>query len=186
MRVLHVYAGNLYGGIESLLVTLAGRRGFCPAMEPSFALCFEGRLSAELREQGVTVHKIGPTRFRHPWTIWSARRRLKSILEGERLDVVINHSCWSQAVFAPVVRSLSLTMVFWAHDLFTGRHLLERWAQWTRPTMVLANSRTTETSLTHHFPGVPREVLYLPVAPTEPGAAEADIQRQNDDLERTR
>src|SRR5436190_292036 len=38
MRVLHVYSGNLYGGIETLLVTMARARALCPAIEPQVAL----------------------------------------------------------------------------------------------------------------------------------------------------
>src|SRR4051794_20358285 len=33
VRVLHLSAGNLYGGIERLLVSLAQERGHCAAME---------------------------------------------------------------------------------------------------------------------------------------------------------
>ena len=49
-RVLHLAAGNLYGGVETFLVTLAKspRR-----LEHRFALFFEGRLARELREAGV-------------------------------------------------------------------------------------------------------------------------------------
>ena len=42
-------------------------------MEPEFALCFEGRVSKELLETGVTVHQLGEVRTRKPWTVWSAR-----------------------------------------------------------------------------------------------------------------
>ncbi|MBV9770678.1 MAG: hypothetical protein JOZ32_13975, partial [Bryobacterales bacterium] len=48
MRVLHISSGNLYGGVETALVALARFRHYSPAMEPEFALSFEGRLSGEL------------------------------------------------------------------------------------------------------------------------------------------
>ena len=48
VRILHLHSGNLYGGVETLLVTLANLRRLCPTMEPHFALCYEGRLSDEL------------------------------------------------------------------------------------------------------------------------------------------
>jgi glycosyltransferase involved in cell wall biosynthesis len=44
-----------------------------------------------------------------------------------------------------------------------GRHWLERWASWSRPELVLANSRVTLTAAERLFPGVRGEVLYLPV-----------------------
>src|ERR1700741_4890740 len=43
LRVLHVTSGNLFGGIETVLVTLARLRHLCPSMIPSFAVCFPGR-----------------------------------------------------------------------------------------------------------------------------------------------
>jgi hypothetical protein len=53
MRVLHVYGGNLYGGIETMLVTLARTRSLCPALDQEVALCFDGRLSVELAATGI-------------------------------------------------------------------------------------------------------------------------------------
>ncbi|HEX5272185.1 MAG TPA: glycosyltransferase family 4 protein [Gemmataceae bacterium] len=170
MRALHVYAGNLFGGVENLLLTLARQRALCPAMEPSFALCFEGRLSAGLRESGAAVHSPGPVRVSRPWTLWRARRRLRRLLGQERPDVVIHHGCWPHAVFAPVARSRSVPFVFWAHDLPTGRHWLERWARRTRPDLVLANSRATDAALVRLFDDLPRAVLYCPVPAVRPDA----------------
>lgn len=48
LRVLHVNAGNVFGGLETILVTLARLRDCCPSMESHFAMCYEGRLSREL------------------------------------------------------------------------------------------------------------------------------------------
>jgi len=45
MRILHVHSGNLYGGVETVLTTLARRQDVCPDLQQQFALCFEGRLS---------------------------------------------------------------------------------------------------------------------------------------------
>jgi glycosyltransferase involved in cell wall biosynthesis len=163
MRVLHVNAGNLYGGIENLLVTLARLRHLCPEMEPQFALCFEGRLSGELRDAGAAVHLLGAVRVSRPWTVWLARRRLGRLLERVRPDVVVCHGCWPHALFAKVARRRRLPLVFWAHGLLAGRHWLERWAGRVRPDLVLANSRATEATLANLFPGVRSEVLYLPV-----------------------
>src|SRR5690242_8131292 len=89
LRVLHVDAGNLYGGVETILVTLARLRHLCPTMEPHFALCHAGRLSRELTEAGVPVYLLGGVRISRPWTVWRARRRLREILRRQRFDMVI-------------------------------------------------------------------------------------------------
>ena len=69
MRVLYVHSGNLYGGVETLQVTLARHRDLCPAMEPSYALCFKGRLSEELIATGVPVHLLNAVRVSRPLTV---------------------------------------------------------------------------------------------------------------------
>jgi glycosyltransferase involved in cell wall biosynthesis len=163
MRVLHLCAGNLYGGIEVMLTTLARHRDLCPDMRPDFVLCFDGRLSEELKASGVGLHWLGAVRISRPWTVWLARRRLGRVLGDLRPDVVVSHGCWPHAVFAPVVRAARLPLVYWAHDANSGRHWLERWAARTPPDLVLANSKLTQASLPCLFPDVPSEVVYLPV-----------------------
>jgi glycosyltransferase involved in cell wall biosynthesis len=163
MRVLHVDSGNLYGGVETLLRTLAKHRNMCPAMEPEFALCFEGRLSRELKLMGVRVHILGKTRASRPLTIHRARAELKRILGDSSFDVVICHGAWSQALLAPGVRSATSTQIFWLHDAAAGRHWLERWARRSVPDAVLCNSYYTSTTLPYLYPTVPHEVFYCPV-----------------------
>lgn len=172
MRVLHIYSGNLYGGIETYLVTLAKYRSLAPEMEPHFALCFEGRLSEELRATGVPVEVLGKVRFSRPWTVWLARRHLERLLKENRPDLVLMHECWPHSLFAPVVRAQRLPLVFLAHDIHLGRHWLEKWARRTPPDLVLANSRVTQDALPVLFAGVRSEVLHYPVpAPLVPDLA---------------
>ena len=176
MHALHLAAGNLYGGVETLLVTLARYRGLCPEMTPHYALCFEGRLSEELRKAGAPVHILGPVRFSRPWTLWRARRLLRCQLERQRFDIVICHECWPHALFAPVVRERQLPLVFWSHDIHKGRHWLERWAAWTRPDLVIANSRITQEAAGTIFPGLIASIVHYPVVMP---AVDENLARQN-------
>ena len=117
MRLLHVGVGNMFGGIETLLVTLARERGHCPTMDPHFALCFEGRLARELREASVPVTLLGSARFRYPWTVGRVRRRLAALLDQERFQAVVAHGCWAHAVVGPTVKEKGLPLVHWAHSV---------------------------------------------------------------------
>src|SRR5713226_7522255 len=108
MRVLYVHSGNMYGGVETLLATLARHRDLCPAMEPHYALCFDGRLSEELTAAGVPVHLLGKVRIRQPLTVLRARRMLGDLLLREHFDLVVCHSTWSQSIFGPIVRAARL------------------------------------------------------------------------------
>jgi glycosyltransferase involved in cell wall biosynthesis len=181
MRVLHVNAGNLYGGIETLLVTLARHRELCPDVEPEFALFFDGRLRGELRAVSVPAHLLGEARASRPWTVLRARQRLRELLRAGRFDAVVTHGCWSHAIAAPAARRRGVPLVFWAHAIQRGGHWLERWASWSPPDLVLANSRATEASVRANlFPSARSEVLHLPVAaPRLPdrAAVRAEVRR---------
>jgi glycosyltransferase involved in cell wall biosynthesis len=164
MTVLHVYSGNLFGGIESILVALARHRHACPDMEADVALCFEGRLSRELLDAGTAVHQLGEVRVSRPQTVSRARRRLAQLIGSRSYDVVVLHAPWAHALFAPVVRKRGLPIALWVHDLWTGRHWTERWARRTRPDALICNSRFTESAAAAAFPGLPAVVVYAPVA----------------------
>lgn len=174
MRVLHVYSGNMYGGVETMLATLACQRNVWPLMQPQFGLCFEGHLSRELVAAGVPVHLFGSVRVSRPQTVRRARRALRTLLRREHFDVVICHSAWSQAIFGPAVRSAGLPLVFWMHDATEARHWLEWWARLTPPDLVVCNSRFTASKLPKLYPHVRGEVVYSPAAPPELCFSKAD------------
>ncbi len=167
MRILHICSGNLYGGVETIQVTLARYRNECPQMEPHFSVCFEGRLSRELRELEVPVHNLGVVRVRNPFSIWSARAQLRELLSHSHYDAAVCHSAWSQAIFGPVVRSAGVSSLFWLHGAPSGQHWLERWAKRTRPEKVICCSEFTSSLLWKLYPDVRKEVVYAPVPSVE-------------------
>jgi glycosyltransferase involved in cell wall biosynthesis len=158
----------MYGGVEAMLLTHVRQRHLCPELETSFALCFAGRFSEELSAAGATVHSLGEVRVRQPLSVRRARLELRELLRSERADVVMTHSCWSHAIFAPAVRAASLPLVFYMHSPATGKHWLERWARRTPPDLVLCNSNFTAATSDQLFPQVKSETVYCPVAPPEP------------------
>lgn len=165
MRVLHVYAGNLYGGVEAMLATFARRRELAPEMEPRFALCFDGRLAAELRDAGTPPAMLGPARLALPWTVARVRRRLREVVSADRPDVVICHSAWSQAIFGPVARAMGVPLVFWLHDAVSGRTREERRARAVDPDLAVCTSEYARGTLSALYPHVRAEVVYPSVPP---------------------
>jgi len=75
MRVLHLTAGNLFGGVETALISLASCGLKDLSLQTTFACCFTGRLSQVLIDKGASVHFLGEVRIRFPWTVWRARRK---------------------------------------------------------------------------------------------------------------
>lgn len=165
MRVLHLYAGNVYGGIERLLVTLWDCQRYAPELDSEFALCFEGRLANELRAAGAKVHNLGSVRTSRPWTVLAARRRLAGLLQREQYDVAICHSFWPHAMFSGVARAAGLPVVFWLHGQTTGKHWTERWAARSRPDALICVSKTTAETARLVFPDVEPTVIYAPLSP---------------------
>jgi len=163
LRVLHLHAGNMYGGVETLLAAQARFRHLCPAMEAHFGLCFEGRLSRELSETGAPVHLLGGVRISRPWTVWRARTRLKELLRREPFDAVICHMPWPMAIFGRTAQAAGLKLVFWAHHGHSGTTWLERMARRTVPDMAISTSRYVGSSLGNLYPDLPAQVLYAPL-----------------------
>lgn len=174
VRVLHLCAGNLYGGVERIVAECARSRAACPALLPAFAVFFQGRLSDEIAAAGSRCAQLGPVRFTRPATLWRARRALAHLLDSEPADAVICHSAWTFAIAAPVVRRTAAQLAVWIHDRVSGGPWTERWARRTRPDLVIANSRFTAATVPTLFDDVRCDVVYAPVAP---GAADAAFDR---------
>ncbi|MGO9449530.1 MAG: glycosyltransferase [Candidatus Binataceae bacterium] len=168
MRVLHIDPGKLYGGVETFLVTLARYRLLCPEMEPEFAVCFEGRLAAELATSGVWIHRLRDVRVRNPLSILRARQRLERLAVAHHVEAFVCHMPWSQALFGPVARKLGLPLIFWQHSATQGRHWLERWANLTPPDRAVAPSRFVATTVPNIFPRLNAEAIYYPVPAPPP------------------
>jgi glycosyltransferase involved in cell wall biosynthesis len=166
MRVLHVAAGNLYGGVERILEEIA-RHGNA---RHEFAIAFSGRLSDALAGSGACVHALGPVRFSRPLSVLRARRRLAVVLDRTPYDVVVGHSPWAYALMAPVARRAGLRRVLWAHDALDGRHWTERRVSRHVPSLVVCNSCFTARAIRGWLSDVRSDVVYAPVSA---GAAES-------------
>jgi glycosyltransferase involved in cell wall biosynthesis len=178
MRVLHLVAGNLFGGIESLLVTLARSAPQSGSMAAEYGVFFEDRLAMELRRCGATVHVLGAARVSRPTTLVRARHRLRDLLGARDFDVVVCHAAWPYALSAAVVKSAGLPLVFWQHDATSGRHWLERWARLIAPDLVICNSRFTMSTAGNIHPGARAQVIYCPVDfPSDPAASPPESAR---------
>ena len=167
LRALHVHSGNMFGGVERILETLACG-GESSRMTSSFALCFEGRLTSALARCRASVTDLGPVRTTRPWQIARARTQLASLIERAQPDVVLVHSAWSQALLGPAVRRTGRRLVRWLHAPDPGNRWLELAASRVRLDSLICNSTYTDEASRARFPGVPREVCYAPVPVTVP------------------
>ena len=175
MRVLHVAAGNLYGGVERILEEIARHgRG-----RHAFAVSFEGRLSSSLAAAGVSPFALGSVRFSRPWAVWRGRRELTRVLQRERFDALVGHSPWAYALAVPVAERAKARRVLWAHDALDGRHWTERLVARRRPDLVICNSSYTAGTIGAWLSGVRTDVVYAPVSPISRNeAVRADVRAE--------
>ena len=170
VRVLHVHSGNLYGGVETFLLSLARLRLLAPSMDMTVALTTDARIAAELRAAGVPVTILGEARLSRPLAAARARRMLASLIESQRPDVVVCHQAWPLALFGSLIKRHAIPLVLWVH-MAAGRHWLDRMAWRRRPVMVVCNSYFTASTMPPLDARV--EVVYAPVA-IEQSAGRAD------------
>ncbi len=188
MTVVHLYSGNLFGGVETILLTLA-RHSVRSDVAHRFVLCFDGRLARELRAAGAAVDLLPEVRASRPQTLASARRRLAKLIPSIPVDVCVAHAPWSYALFGAVARGAGLPVVFWAHDVWHGAHWTERWARRTAPDLIVANSAFTARTLQRVHPRVPRVVVHAPLdlssgalTAAERAAVRAELQTPDDSV----
>jgi glycosyltransferase involved in cell wall biosynthesis len=163
VRVLHVHSGNLYGGVETFLLSLARFSALAPSMDMSVALTSDGRIAAGLRDAGVPVTILGDTRISRPFSVRRARRVLAALLRSDRPDVMVCHQPWPLALFGPVAKRQPVPLVLWMH-MAASRHWLDRLAWRVRPGTIVCNSRFTASTLPKSSARV--EVVYAPIETT--------------------
>ena len=175
MKVLHVSSAELYGGIETVLVSLARHRALCPALDQHFALCFEGRLSEELQALDVPVYMLGNVRLKSPLSIWRARRMLDSVIKRSACDVIICHGPRTMIFFAKTVRGAQKPLLMWMHGIRVLRRWLNHLLGRNLPDLMICNSLYTQKAVASVFPGIESTVIYYPLETANmlPGAGSA-------------
>jgi glycosyltransferase involved in cell wall biosynthesis len=169
LPVLHVHSGNLYGGIERVLVTLR-RFEEASGLVHRYALAFDGRLRNELGER--VVGSLGHVRRRYPWTVTAGQRRLRETLARVGPTMVMVHGGWAQALLGPAVRAAEMPLVRWYHGAPAPDDRWELRAAAVRASLAICNSRFTANAAMPFAIGVPLEVIHPPV-PLPPAAPEA-------------
>lgn len=183
IRSLHLYSGNMYGGVETVLATLARHPNLVPDMQTEYGLCFRGRLSHELTEAGATVHHLGEVRISRPASVLRARGVLRALLRAGHFDTVSCHSTWTQTIFGPVVREFRIPLVFWLHDAAAGTSWLDRLASRVLPDLAICNSRFTAGTLQRIYRDIPIEVVHCPVGMPDAELGDQDRLRLRHSLE---
>ena len=171
MNVLHVHSGNMFGGVERMLVTLAPATAGVAPLHSSYALCFDGQVGAALTAGGATVYPLGPVRARRADEIWRARRALRALLRERTWNVACVHSAWSQGIFGPVIRRSGVPLVRWMHAPDPGPRWMEAWSARTSADLAICNSDYTLAASRDRLGRTPSVVCYPASAPAPASAS---------------
>jgi glycosyltransferase involved in cell wall biosynthesis len=162
LKVAHLCAGNLYGGVETFLESFV-RYGKQARLESWFLVGWEGRQSERLRALAAKVDLVGGARLTRPWQVMQVQRRVRAFLSRCRPDVVVVHSGWTQAVMGPGAVTVGIPMVLWVHNEIPPRSLLHQFARRVKPSGWIANSHFTADTIPAWYPSAVPEVIYYPV-----------------------
>ncbi len=182
MRVLHIFSGNMYGGVERMLQTIAECKSECHEMETSFAYCFEGRLSEELRKRGEPLYHLGEARARWFPSILRVRKALRRLMIQQPFACVLCHGTWVQAIFGSTIRRAGVPDLFWQHDIPDGKHWVQRWAKLAPPDFILSDSKFIHDELPALYPGIPASPFYYAVLPPTESYSTAERNRLREEL----
>jgi glycosyltransferase involved in cell wall biosynthesis len=141
MKVLHVYSGNLFGGVERMLLFVAALRP--SRLEHHFALCFDGKLASGLRRESARLDLLPSVKLRNPLSVHRSRRALKRLLLAQHFDSVVCHGIWSYCVYAPTIDAGGHAPVLYLHDVPAPKNPYYLWASLRPPRMCIANSKHT-------------------------------------------
>jgi glycosyltransferase involved in cell wall biosynthesis len=177
MRALHVHSGNIFGGVERMMLGLAPQSAGRTPLESSFALCFDGAVAAALRSAEADVYELPSVRVRRLDEVRAARRALRTMLDRHSWDVAIVHSAWSQAIFGRTIANAKVPLIRWLHAPQPGPGWLEAWSARAVPALVLCNSRYTFENAGPRFDSVPRVIQHPPLAFRPPAPETRSVVR---------
>jgi glycosyltransferase involved in cell wall biosynthesis len=143
MRVLHLHAGVLYGGVETFLVTLARERALCPEMDHHFGACFESRMTEELRALDARVTMLGEARLSRPLSVRRTRHALRRLLDDRRPDVAVCHMAKPFWLFAAALQERNIRTALYLHSPVDPSGTFERLGRRRRPHLMVGVSAHT-------------------------------------------
>lgn len=167
MKIVYFYTGNVFGGVEKLLIDLFDYQCVLEPgeLESVFVLCYEGYLSKKLQERGATVEIIPTPHLKHPWTLIQTFFRLRKILNKYGAQIIVSHEIWNHVVAWPVEKILAVKGVLWIHSsgFRFGEPLYKNLRFW-QPDFTICTSRHVKDKVLELWPYLKADFLYPPYA----------------------
>lgn len=167
MKIIYFYTGNVYGGVEKLLIDLFDYQSILEPgeLEAIFVLCYEGYLSKKLQDRGATVEIIPTPCLNLPWTLIRTFFHLRNILNKYDAKIIVSHEIWNHVVVWPVEKILAVKGVLWIHSSSFRFNipLYKNLGLW-KPDLAICTSRHVRDSVSKLWPRIKTDYLYPPYA----------------------
>jgi len=161
MKIIHLYSGNRFGGVERVLLQLFIVRKHLSEIDQEYIIIFDGLLSQKLIEEGAKVNLLFPVKFSKPWTIIRAWTRINSLLNRRRPQVLICHDIWSFVIGHLPARIYGCKIVLWAHT--EGLHYyLYKYLDFFKPDLIISCSDFLKKQLQVRFKNFKVTTIYAP------------------------
>jgi glycosyltransferase involved in cell wall biosynthesis len=162
LKLLHINPGNLFGGVETFLVTTAHQRAMVPEMTPEYVTFFPGRYGDEIQASGAAYLPLSRAKLSRPWTVWQVRRQLQRLIHERQYDAVFYHAPWVQGLFGNCHRSTSAISIAYFHGP-PGSSWANKLAWRRRPDGIIAPSAHTMAEVAPHLPRAHQTVINYPI-----------------------
>jgi glycosyltransferase involved in cell wall biosynthesis len=163
IKVIHFGAGNLFGGIEVMLVTMAKFQCQIPGLDQNFAFFFEGKAANRIRSHGCPVKIFPETKIKSITGVLKVQRLIREYLLGECPEIVIVHGQWVHFIVAKVAKSLGIRFVHWSHDPPSNGKLIDWYIKIRKPDFFICNSEFTKRQCNLFLRNVNKFVIHCPV-----------------------
>ena len=163
MKVLHLHASILYGGVETFLLTLIREKHHCPEMQHIFIACYESRFTEELRKLGAELVMVPPARYSRPWKIIQAQYECGKVIQKVKPDVIIAHQAKNLITFGTVARRYKVPIALYLHVPQTD-NWVDKLSRFCPPDLMVGVSRhTVQTGKEILFNNVKNTVINYPM-----------------------
>lgn len=175
IKVIHFGAGNLFGGVEVMLITMAKYQQQCPRLDQSFAFFFDGKVANRIQKHGCRVKLFPETKIKNIFNVLRTQKAIRDHLISERPDLVVVHGQWVHFIVAGVAKNLGIKLAHWSHDPPTNRNLVDWYIKYKKPDFFICNSEYTRTKCQAFLRDVEKFIVHCPVEDLYADEKEDDI-----------
>ena len=122
IQVMHVCAGNRFGGIEKMVLAFAQNPNGDNQLIHNFSVCHPGRLLKEIEKCSVNSLLFGPARQINPFGIYFAKKKLAAFVKKLEPVVALCHGDWIFDLFGRTLARAGAKVIRVLHNIHAKKN----------------------------------------------------------------